>query len=300
MLVVLSEASFFPPTSLNARELSTITEAARLYGCRIYPLPPDVEAPEDVADAFAYIPQRDEPVPAVWVGFIPSVARYAAVFEAAQQRSISLLNTPDQYQTAMEFDRFYAPLGDLTPESRVIRHADECASIAKEMGYPVFVKGSIKSNKDQGWPACVANDEAELRERVQQLLARPGRARGRVIVRRIAPLRHAGSSPDGFPLGREYRVFLYRQQVLAFGYYWDEYADPFPLQEADRRALLNVSIEATRRVGVPFIAVDVGQVDMGEWIVIEVGDAQFSGLSHVPVLELWSKLVAATARPEAH
>jgi len=36
--------------------------------------------------------------------------------------------------------------------------------------------------------------------------------------------------------------------------------------------------------------VDVGQLESGEWIVIEVGDGQFAGLSQVSVLELWSKL----------
>jgi hypothetical protein len=36
--------------------------------------------------------------------------------------------------------------------------------------------------------------------------------------------------------------------------------------------------------------VDIGQLETGDWIVIEVGDAQFCGLSHVPVLELWSKI----------
>jgi hypothetical protein len=41
---------------------------------------------------------------------------------------------------------------------------------------------------------------------------------------------------------------------------------------------------------VPFIIVDVGQLDDGQWIVIEAGDAQFAGLSRIPVLELWGKI----------
>jgi hypothetical protein len=58
--------------------------------------------------------------------------------------------------------------------------------------------------------------------------------------------------PGGFPLSREYRVFLYGQDILAYSYYWDEYLDM--------------------------------------WIIIEVADAQFAGLSQVNVLELWSKI----------
>ena len=79
------------------------------------------------------------------------------------------------------------------------------------------------------------------------------------------------------------------------GYYWDEHADPFPLSSADAAAIDALAQEAARRVGAPFIAVDVAQRADGVWIVIEVGDAQFSGLSHVPVLELWAALLSALA-----
>lgn len=290
MLIVLSEAPFHPPTSLNSRELHTLTETARLFGCRVVPLPPDIDTAEQVDDAFALIPHFDSPVTAVWIGYIPSVARYAAVYEAARARSIHLLNTPEQYQCAMEFDRFYELLGDLTPASRVLRSADACATVGAELGFPVFVKGAVKSNKEQGWSACVATNEQELVRLTEQLLSHTSRSRGRVIARQLAPLRHAKTVADDFPLSREYRVFLYRGQMLSFGYYWDEHADPYPLTSHDRQAMLSIAAEAARRVGVPFIAVDVGQLESGEWIVIEVGDAQFSGLSHVPVLELWSKL----------
>ena len=40
----------------------------------------------------------------------------------------------------------------------------------------------------------------------------------------------------------------------------------------------------------PYIAVDIGQTENGDWIVIETGDAQFSGVSQTPLLPLWNKL----------
>ena len=302
MIIVFSEAAFHPPTSLNARELHAVTEAARLFGCRVYPVPPDFETYGTAEDVLAYVPHFDKAVPGVWVGYIPSLERYTALYEAARARSIHLLNTPAQYQTAMEFDRFYPLLGQLTPASRVVHSIDDCATIGAELGFPVFVKGAVKSNKEQGWQACVADNEAALATLTQQLLARPARSRGRVIVRKLVMLRHAQQTPDGFPLGREYRVFVYQQRILAFGYYWDEHADPYPLLPADDDAIRGLAIEAARRVGVSFLAVDIGQLEPGEWSVIEVGDAQFSGLSHVPVLELWSKvkditLERSNARP---
>ena len=35
------------------------------------------------------------------------------------------------------------------------------------------------------------------------------------------------------------------------------------------------------------LPVDVGQVETGDWLVIEVGDAQFAGASQTPLIPLW-------------
>ncbi len=106
-------------------------------------------------------------------------------------------------------------------------------------------------------------------------------------MRQLVKLRHQRVSAQGFPFGREYRVFLYRQQILGFGYYW-EGDDPLkPLLPEEQTRVLALAQEAARRVGSPFLAVDIGQTEAMEWIVIETGDAQFSGVSQIPLLSLW-------------
>ncbi|HEU4325383.1 MAG TPA: ATP-grasp domain-containing protein [Roseiflexaceae bacterium] len=297
MLVVFSEADATPSTTINGRELRAISEAARLLGCRVHPIPADFNVCGTAEAALAYLPAFEPAVPGVWVGFIPTPERYAALYAAAQAHGVALLHTPEQHQTAMEFDRFYPLLGELTPASAVARTVEEALAAGTRLGYPLFVKGAVKSSKEQGWSACVAPDSAALERLASDLLARPGRSRGRVVLRQLAELRQSGAAPGGFPLGREYRVFVYAGNVLASGYYWDEHADPFPLTSADRRAQTELALEATRRVGAPFLAVDLAQRADGAWIVIEVGDGQFSGLSHVPVLELWSRLLEQVDPP---
>jgi hypothetical protein len=290
MVVVLSEASFTDRGSINGRELNAITDAARLFGCRVYQLPPNFDICETAENAFAYVPTFVALQLGIWVGYIPAPDRYTAIYQAALTRNIRLVNTPDAYQTAMEFDRFYPLLGDLTPKSQIVTAPDQLATAASELGFPLFVKGAVKSNKEQGWRACVAEDMLELSAITDGLFAREQRSRGRVILRTLARLRMIASDYQAFPLGREYRVFVYQNRVLAYGFYWDEYADSIKLSFREEQAILTLAIEAARRVGTPFIAVDIGQVESGEWIVIEVGDGQFSGLSQVPVLELWSQL----------
>src|SRR4051812_40062190 len=117
MVVVLSEDSFVDPNTINGRELRSIVEAARMLGCRIYSIPTDFDECETAENALAYLPDFDVPVVGIWAGYIPSIERYTAIFDAAAAKGVYLINTPAQHQTAMEFDKFYGLLGELTPES---------------------------------------------------------------------------------------------------------------------------------------------------------------------------------------
>ena len=188
---------------------------------------------------------------------------------------------------------FMSALRELTPHSVVITQVEECAQAVEQLGLPVFVKGAIQSRKAQGWKACVAETRAELETLCAQLLELKNRSRGRVVVRQLAKLRASRISAQGFPFGREYRVFLYKGRVIGWGYYW-EGDDPLKSLSRDEETLvLRLAREAARRVGTPFLAVDIGQKEDGAWIVIETGDAQFSGVSQTPLLALWNAIRAA-------
>jgi ATP-grasp domain, R2K clade family 3 len=293
-VVVLSEAPLpGHGISRSAQELAQITEVARLLGCRIVPLPAEGAergTAEEALAALIHAPYRP-PVPGVWIGSIPTLAHYRAVYRAAGALGVRLLNSPAQHQRALEGDRALVALGDLTPATVVVTAVDQCAAAAEQLGFPLFVKGVVKSHKEAGWDACVATSLPQLQRLVEQTLARPAMTRGRVLVRQVAPLRHVEDAVGDFPISREYRVFLAREQVLASGFYWEEYADTWRLTPADEQAVLGLAQEAARRLRVPFLIVDIAQVESGAWLVVEVGDAQCAGLSQVSPLRLWSGLL---------
>jgi ATP-grasp domain, R2K clade family 3 len=120
----------------------------------------------------------------------------------------------------------------------------------------------------------------------------PSRSRGTVIVRRLVRLRHTRTSGRGFPAGRAFRVFLHGSRVLNYGYYWDGDDALAALSADEERAVLDLARLAAIRLGVPFVAVDIGQEESGRWIVIEVNDAQVSGHGHNPLLRLWNRISA--------
>lgn len=216
-MIVLSESSSRPYPDANARDITAMTETAKISGCRVIYIPPTVAECGTAENALAHVAVQASMADGILIGYIPTLERYEAIYRAALAKRIRLLNDPAQFRRATELDQFYPLLHNLTPRSVVVQSADECPVATASLGYPVFVKGLVKSQKQEGWTACVAHGDVELRALVAAVLAQPYRSHGKVVVRQLVRLRHSRISQDGFPFGREYRVFLYHGQPLAHG-----------------------------------------------------------------------------------
>ncbi|MEM9540424.1 MAG: ATP-grasp domain-containing protein [Cyanobacteria bacterium P01_E01_bin.42] len=290
-MIILSEDSDRLPPSASRQENHTVTEAAKLLGAKVYYIPDDFSLCGTAENALWHIPKQAEETLGIWIGYIPTLSRYEAIYAAALNKNIRLLNNPTEHLLVQECDRACERLQELTPETFILTHQNQCQSAIEKVGLPAFVKGAVQSRKKHGWKACVAENLDELEQLTVQLLSLEGRTRGRVLVRKLVKLRYSRTSGEGFPLGREYRVFLYRQKVLGYGYYWDG-DDPLKiLSEPEKQQVLNLAKEAARRVNVPYIAIDIGQSKNGRWLVIETGDPQFSGVSQIPLLPLWNQIL---------
>jgi hypothetical protein len=79
--------------------------------------------------------------------------------------------------------------------------------------------------------------------------------------------------------------------VVGCGYYWEGNDPLMHLNESEKTDVLNLALESARRLKVPFIAVDIGQLEDESWMVIEVNDGQFAGLSQIPALPLWNAIL---------
>lgn len=296
-LVVLHEESALASRSGVGRDTEASAEAALAAGLEVRSFSSDFELWGSAEEAFEAFEPRP-PVPALWLGYIPSPERYRAIHAAAAARGLLLLNTPEQHQDAMEFPRFYPRIAGLTARSVVVTREDQCEEAARVLELPVFVKGALQSLKGNGFEACVARTVEELQERVRILLSQERYARGSVVVRELLLLRHDRRNAKGFPLGREFRVFCLRSEPLAVGYYWESEDDPqMTLDAAEEAAVRALAADAARRMETPYLAVDVGQLDDGSWRVIEVGDGQFAGASRVDRAALFSALKRAFDAP---
>ncbi|MFY0537909.1 ATP-grasp domain-containing protein [Nannocystis pusilla] len=103
-------------------------------------------------------------------------------------------------------------------------------------------------------------------------------------------LRHHRVAATDVPIAREYRVFLYRGEPLAHGYYWPYFHDFVALSPAEEAEVLALARRAAARLDAPLLSLDIAQLESGAWIVIEPGDPQFSGLSFIAPRPLWRRL----------
>jgi hypothetical protein len=269
--------------------LRKATEAAALQGWRVVAIPSEFGEDVSAADALDALPYFPEIQPAIWIGYIPTPDRYLALQNAALAKNIHLLNDLDAHLLAQEFDRYFPFLEGLTPKSVILRSAEEAAAAAEWLGFPIFVRGTVQSRKYKGLAACLAQNLSEFHILIAKLLETEDRSRGRVIARQFVPLRHVQEF-QGFPQGREYRVFLLDRQVISLGYYWENQDPLSRFSPAEEAVVRNLAMQSAERITSRWVAIDIGQAETGDWWVIEMGDAQFSGFGQISALQLLGEL----------
>lgn len=284
-LVVFSEASADLDPSRADADTTAQTREALAHGCEVHFL----EAEQAIEPDARVVPSLKAGAerPGLWLGRIPTPAHYQRVFDEALACGVRLLNSPAEHLASLELSRSVASLGELTPESIVLHDLAGLDAAVAQLGFPVFVKGGVLSRKAWGYRSCVPETKEALTSLVQRLLGMHHFSRDTVVLRRLVALRQTGRELEGFPIAREYRVFVADGEPLAMGFYWP-FGDPFgELQLAEVAPLVR---EAARRVGTPMMTIDLGQLDDGRWIVIEPGDWQFAGLGSIDAKALWNAL----------
>ncbi|MFD0715503.1 ATP-grasp domain-containing protein [Paenibacillus sp. GCM10027626] len=234
--------------------------------------------------AVKLIPPAEAMETIVYRGWMMKPEQYKRLYDTLKLRNLFLINTPEQYMNGHYFPNSYEAIRSVTPLSIWLdkQSIEESWGKVQELllifgNKPIIIKDYVKSRKHEWEEACYipdASDRRHVQHVVGNLLERQGaELSGGVVFREFVELEQLLNHPkSGMPLSNEFRLFFLNHNLLLSTEYWDEvsYAQEMPRLEP--------FVEVAQGIDSRFFTVDIAKTRKGDWVVIEVGDGQVSGL----------------------
>jgi hypothetical protein len=250
----------------------------------------------DPAKAVRRVPPQPDPGLGVYRGWMLTPDQYRLMYGALEAKGLRLLNDPAAYRHCHYLPESYPVIEPHTPRSVWIKTKgdvalDEIMGLLRPFGSaPVVVKDFVKSRKHEWAEACFipsASDRASVERVVRRFLDLQGDDLNEGLVfREFIEFEPLGRHPkSGMPLTKEFRLFFLDGQLVFSTPYWEgaDYLDSVP--PVERFAAVAGGVRSR------FFTMDVAQRRDGDWLIVELGDAQVAGLpEHADVDEFYKAL----------
>jgi hypothetical protein len=237
----------------------------------------------DASRAVRRVPEQASETLAVYRGWMLRPHHYAQLYSALAERGVRLVNDPAAYQHSHYLPEWYSAVAGHTPRSVWTPTGpevdpDRVMELLRPFGdAPVIVKDYVKSRKHEWAEACYipsASDRSAVERIVRRFMELQGEdlAEG-LVFREYVELQPIGEHPkSGMPLTEEYRLFFLDGEPIMTAEYWESgaYGGTQPEQEP--------FLALAKGVHSSFFTMDVARRATGDWIVVELGDAQVAGM----------------------
>ena len=250
----------------------------------------------DVAISVARVP--DAAGTTLYRGWMLTPYQYGTMHAVLAERGTTLLNSPEAYRTCHHLPESYPLITGNTPKSvwfplpGALDVEQLRASAAAFGDGSLIVKDYVKSQKHYWNEACFipsASDFSTLERVVRRFLKLQGEDLNEgLVLRELVPLKIVGKHPkSGLPLAAEFRIFWLDGEPILTHRYWGD------LTQFDAPLPLDVLTPIAARIPSRFFTMDIAFLEDGGWTIIELGDAQVSGL---PAPELATGFFSACRR----
>ena len=216
-------------------------------------------------------------------GWMLKPQEYTKLYESLRQKNIKLINSPTEYKYCHYLPENYETIREYTPKTiyKKIPGGYRVGEFVKELeefeGEPIIVKDYVKSQKHYWEEACYIpkSNNLEIVERITKRfieLQEEDLNEG-IVYREFVELEElTNHSKSGMPLTKEFRLFIKNGEIKSCFKYWDEgkYNNVEP--EIERFA------DVIKKIKSNFFSMDIAKKKGGDWIIIEIGDGQVSGL----------------------
>jgi hypothetical protein len=226
-------------------------------------------------------PPEPEPVLAAYRGWMVTPHQYRVLYEALATRGVILINDPDQYRHCHHLPENYPVIERHTPRSVWLSgdlSIDRILEALTPFGdAPLIVKDFVKSRKHEWREACFipsASDRQVVTRVVTRFLElQEDDFNEGLVFREFVEFEPVGVHPQsGMPLTEEYRVFWLDGTPIFWAPYWAE--GNYGVLQPPIEQFSGVAATVRSR----FFTMDLAKRRDGQWMIVELGDAQVSGL----------------------
>lgn len=249
-----------------------------------------------IKQALRRVPVTAEPTLAIYRGWMLNLTQYQQLAQGLAAKNYQLINHPAAYAACHHLPNVLPLLGDQTPASLVFPQEQglDASNIAAQAAtyfnqHALIIKDYVKSRKHEWYEACFipdASDQAQSSRVIQTFIERQAEALvGGVLLRAWHPLQiWQTHQQSGLALAYEYRSFWLDGKLLWATPYWDHQPNQ-PTPDWSRYTALAQQIQSR------FWTLDLALTQTGDWLIIELGDGQVSGLpDHANAQELFRAL----------
>lgn len=156
---------------------------------------------------------------------------------------------------------------------------------------PVVVKGRTNSMKMQWNTHMFANNKQEAGKVINRLYGNPFIEPQGLIVRKYIPLKKLAVGFNDLPITEEYRLFYYKDKMIAGGFYWATLYSKMEWMTVPTAGIdFANTIAEIAKEHTNFFVIDIARKEDGNWICVEINDGQMSGLSSISPTEFYSSL----------
>ncbi len=204
----------------------------------------------------------------IYRGWMLNFKQYETLYTYLKNKNVELINTPEQYSNCHLFPNAYPLIKQYTPD---ILSFEDPSLIDWDMVRSTFnkfmIKDFVKSVKGDDFPVFFdgSYSNEELDSYIKKFISLRGNLfTGGIVIKKYVDLLIIDKTTN------EYRAFFFEGNLLSLS------------KNSNQTTGDSVSLDFVN--GIPqfdsrFYTVDFGQLSSGDWIIIEVGDGQVSGLS---------------------
>lgn len=265
-------------------DFSAEYNAAKAAGFEVLLMNFDELTRGNVQTALRKIPVFETPEKAIYRGWMLTESQYEAFYQGLLSKNISLMHDTKMYLHTHYFPNSYPIIQDYTPKSVIIPlekgeiHFEKIFDSLRVFGSKaLIIKDFVKSEKHDWYTACyipAADNQEVVRKITRNFLSLRGDFLNKGLVyREFVKLAHLTQhTKSEMPLAQEYRLFYFNQNLLCYAEYWEEgdYSPEVP----DFKPFNAIA----SKVKSSFFSMDIAKTEKGEWIIMELGDGQVSGL----------------------